>query len=337
MRRNAPEAAPGGVGRRDRTAVPGRDGPHDTGIEHALNAAKGLGARLMVDDLALEDTQRRVALLQRVARDLQPQVAFIPAMDDQHPSRREAFRIAKAAFASVPLVLGYQTATTGLDFKPTRLEDVADEMMEKMEALTCYQDSSRRIGWIWRPGWRRPTHAIGGGCSASARWRHSKWCARADAAPGGPRRPPSSFACGLRPVAATLVFLRSSTPGMHVATAPHLEFERDIVEIQGQIEKLLDLAERKGIDVSAEVLVLRGQARTPSRSRRTRTSAPSSRSRSPAIPARPYTLDYVERVFTDWIELHGDRAFRDDEAMVAAGPRLGGAPSWSSASRRAAT
>jgi acetyl-CoA carboxylase carboxyl transferase subunit alpha len=41
-------------------------------------------------------------------------------------------------------------------------------------------------------------------------------------------------------------------------------------------------------------------------------------------PERPYTLDYVERIFDDWIELHGDRAFRDDEAIVAGWARLGG-------------
>jgi acetyl-CoA carboxylase carboxyl transferase subunit alpha len=41
-------------------------------------------------------------------------------------------------------------------------------------------------------------------------------------------------------------------------------------------------------------------------------------------PRRPYTLDYIERVFTDWMELHGDRAFRDDEAVVGGWARLDG-------------
>ncbi|HSR42173.1 MAG TPA: acetyl-CoA carboxylase carboxyltransferase subunit alpha, partial [Longimicrobiales bacterium] len=41
-------------------------------------------------------------------------------------------------------------------------------------------------------------------------------------------------------------------------------------------------------------------------------------------PRRPYTLDYVDRIFTDFIELHGDRAFRDDEAIVAGWARLDG-------------
>jgi acetyl-CoA carboxylase carboxyl transferase subunit alpha len=41
-------------------------------------------------------------------------------------------------------------------------------------------------------------------------------------------------------------------------------------------------------------------------------------------PRRPFTLDYVERICTDWVELHGDRGFRDDEAIVAGWARLGG-------------
>src|SRR6266487_7149113 len=39
---------------------------------------------------------------------------------------------------------------------------------------------------------------------------------------------------------------------------------------------------------------------------------------------RPYTLDYVERLFDDWVELHGDRARADDPAIVAGGGRFDG-------------
>jgi acetyl-CoA carboxylase carboxyl transferase subunit alpha len=41
-------------------------------------------------------------------------------------------------------------------------------------------------------------------------------------------------------------------------------------------------------------------------------------------PRRPYTLDYIQRIFTDFLELHGDRAFRDDEAIVGGWARLNG-------------
>jgi len=43
-------------------------------------------------------------------------------------------------------------------------------------------------------------------------------------------------------------------------------------------------------------------------------------------PSRPYTLDYVQKLFTDWIELHGDRAFADDSALVGGLARLDGEP-----------
>jgi hypothetical protein len=110
------------------------------GLLGAQQAAGHLGAKLVVDELALDDTQRRVALVQRLVRDLQPKVAYIPAMDDILPARRETFRIARAATAAVPTVLAYQTATTGQEFRPARFRDVADVLVDKMEALTAYQE-----------------------------------------------------------------------------------------------------------------------------------------------------------------------------------------------------
>jgi acetyl-CoA carboxylase carboxyl transferase subunit alpha len=103
----------------------------------------------------------------------------------------------------------------------------------------------------------------------------------------------------------------------------HLEFERDIMEIQAQIDKLLDLASRKGIDVSNEVVVLQGKLREL-KSQTYDNLSPIEQVQVARHPKRPYTLDYVERAFTDWIELHGDRSFRDDGAMVGGWARLRG-------------
>lgn len=107
-----------------------------------------------------------------------------------------------------------------------------------------------------------------------------------------------------------------------MATVPHLEFERDIVEIQGQIDKLLDLAHRKGIDVSSEVVVLREKLQSL-KEQTYESLRPMEQVQVARHPRRPYTLDYVERILTDWVELHGDRAFRDDEAIVGGWGRLG--------------
>ncbi len=96
---------------------------------------------------------------------------------------------------------------------------------------------------------------------------------------------------------------------------PHLEFERDMVEVQEQIEKLLDVAERKGIDVSGELSELRRKLESL-RASTYRNLEPMQQVQVARHPRRPYTLDYLDRIFEDFIELHGDRSFRDDAAVV---------------------
>ena len=108
-----------------------------------------------------------------------------------------------------------------------------------------------------------------------------------------------------------------------MALAVHLDFERDIVEIQEQIDKLLDLADRRGIDVSDEVTVLRGKLEDL-KAQTYDNLSPMEQVQVARHPQRPYTLDYIERVFMDWVELHGDRNFRDDGAIVGGWGRLKG-------------
>ena len=103
----------------------------------------------------------------------------------------------------------------------------------------------------------------------------------------------------------------------------HLDFERDIVEIQTQIDKLLDLADRRGIDVTDEVEVLRIRLEELKEETYDNLS-PMEQVQVARHPRRPYTLDYIERIFTEWVELHGDRGFRDDEAIVGGWARLNG-------------
>jgi acetyl-CoA carboxylase carboxyl transferase subunit alpha len=108
-----------------------------------------------------------------------------------------------------------------------------------------------------------------------------------------------------------------------LAAPPHLEFERDIVEIQEQIEKLLRLAEDKGMDVSDELSDLREKLETLKKDTYGNLR-PIEQVQVARHPRRPFTLDYVERLFTDFIELHGDRSYRDDEAIVGGWARLDG-------------
>ncbi len=110
-----------------------------------------------------------------------------------------------------------------------------------------------------------------------------------------------------------------------MASTPHLEFERDMVEIQDQIERLLELAEQEGIDVSGELRELRAKLARLQEDTFQNLSA-LEQVQVARHPRRPYTLDYVERGFTDWMELHGDRSFRDDAAIVGGWARLEGSP-----------
>ena len=108
-----------------------------------------------------------------------------------------------------------------------------------------------------------------------------------------------------------------------MAATPHLEFERDIVEIQDQIDKLLELAEDKGLDVSDDLEVLRAKL-VGLKEETYQNLGPMERVQVARHPRRPYMLDYVGQVFTDWVELHGDRSYKDDEAMVGGWARLEG-------------
>jgi acetyl-CoA carboxylase carboxyl transferase subunit alpha len=108
-----------------------------------------------------------------------------------------------------------------------------------------------------------------------------------------------------------------------LATTPHLEFEKDIIEIQEQIRKLQEMADRKGIDTGEELEVL--ESKLESLRRETyQNLRPIEQVQVARHPRRPYTLDYLDMMFTDFMELHGDRAFRDDEAIVGGWARLEG-------------
>ena len=108
-----------------------------------------------------------------------------------------------------------------------------------------------------------------------------------------------------------------------MAGSPRLDFERGLLEVQEQIDGLVASAERSGFDVSDELKELRTKLDTLKESTY-QNLTPMEQVQVARHPDRPYTLDYIERIFTDWIELHGDRSFRDDEAIVGGWAALGG-------------
>ena len=108
-----------------------------------------------------------------------------------------------------------------------------------------------------------------------------------------------------------------------MATVAHLDFEKAIAEVEEQIDRLQDLARERGLDVSAELRSLERKLHSLKRDVY-RKLTPIERVMVARHPSRPYTLDFISLAFSDWIELHGDRAFRDDGSIVGGWARLDG-------------
>ena len=102
-----------------------------------------------------------------------------------------------------------------------------------------------------------------------------------------------------------------------------LDFEKPLLELERQIEDLKKAAGERGGDAAQEVGPLE-QRLADLRAEIYRGLTPMQRVQVARSSRRPFTLDYVEHVFTDFIELHGDRAFREDAAIVGGWARLDG-------------
>ncbi len=101
-----------------------------------------------------------------------------------------------------------------------------------------------------------------------------------------------------------------------------LEFEKPIIELEKKLEELKKFTSEKKIDLSSEIGRLEsklGQLRKETYSSLT----PWQKVQIARHPQRPYTLDYISMIMSDFIELHGDRSFSDDSAMVTGLAKLG--------------
>lgn len=105
--------------------------------------------------------------------------------------------------------------------------------------------------------------------------------------------------------------------------AVELPFEKPLIELRLKIEELKRFTEEKGIDMSAEVLTLETKAKALAEAIY-RDLTPWQKVQIARHPERPTTLDYIRGMCDDFIELHGDRSFRDDAAIVGGIGRLEG-------------
>jgi acetyl-CoA carboxylase carboxyl transferase subunit alpha len=102
-----------------------------------------------------------------------------------------------------------------------------------------------------------------------------------------------------------------------------LEFERPILELESKIQELKQFAQVEHVDFAAEIARLeRKVARLQEEIFSNLT--PWQRTQIARHPSRPYALDYIRLILTDFLELHGDRAFSDDKAIVGGFGRLDG-------------
>ena len=104
-----------------------------------------------------------------------------------------------------------------------------------------------------------------------------------------------------------------------------LEFEQPIAELQAKISELRYVTDDSDINISQEIQTLEQKAESLTVSIFSKLSAWQI-SQLSRHPNRPYTLDYIERIFTDFEGLHGDRAYSNDHPIIGGVARLEGKP-----------
>lgn len=105
----------------------------------------------------------------------------------------------------------------------------------------------------------------------------------------------------------------------------HLEFEKPIVELRKKLQELQELSENNQLDLSNEINSLTERMNQTMKEIYSKLT-PWQRVQLARHPERPYTLDYIDHLFTNFIELSGDRRFRDDKAIVGGFAKFQGKP-----------
>jgi acetyl-CoA carboxylase carboxyl transferase subunit alpha len=105
----------------------------------------------------------------------------------------------------------------------------------------------------------------------------------------------------------------------------YLSFEQPIADLEGKIEELQLVGNDSDINIAEEISKLREKSRKLTENIYSKLT-PWDVVQVARHPQRPYALDYIQRIFTDWEEMHGDRHFGDDNAIVGGVARLNGMP-----------
>lgn len=115
----------------------------------------------------------------------------------------------------------------------------------------------------------------------------------------------------------------SGNAASRVMKQTFLDFEQPIADLQAKVEELRFVHEDSALDISDEISRLSKKSQQLTKEIYSKLTAWQI-AQVARHPQRPYTLDYVAGLFTDFIELHGDRAFADDAAIVGGLARFNG-------------
>ncbi|MBE2265802.1 MAG: acetyl-CoA carboxylase carboxyl transferase subunit alpha, partial [Flavobacteriales bacterium] len=118
-----------------------------------------------------------------------------------------------------------------------------------------------------------------------------------------------------------MLTLLSNTYSANIVASIVLDFEKPIVELEQKIQEMKSLTDT--LDIQPQITVLEDQVE------KLRLEVYQNLTRWQRVqiarhPERPYTLDYASHCFTDFIQLHGDRGFRDDPAIIGGMATLAG-------------
>ncbi len=102
-----------------------------------------------------------------------------------------------------------------------------------------------------------------------------------------------------------------------------LDFEQALAELEAKIEQLRFVQDDSAVDISEEIARLEAKSQSLTKDLYAKLT-PWQIAQVARHPQRPYTLDYLQHIFTDFEELHGDRSFADDQAIVGGLARFNG-------------
>jgi acetyl-CoA carboxylase carboxyl transferase subunit alpha len=105
----------------------------------------------------------------------------------------------------------------------------------------------------------------------------------------------------------------------------YLDFEQPLADLEAKIEELRYVGDDTEVNIGDEISKLEEKSRSLTKTIFSKLDSWQT-SKVARHPMRPYTLDYIDRIFTDYQEFHGDRAFADDAALIGGLARLDGMP-----------